>query len=328
MKHLRRILIIIAVLLAAIAIWNIAVLAPFYNIAEKTFSQPDIGGKFDEQGIDYDEESGIIFVGGYMKNKEASPVYLIDQATNKQIKQVNLLDIDGGPFTGHSGGLAVSQQYLYLAGSTDDCLYVYSRDEILNAEDGADINCLGTFPCFTSSEDGVKISFVSICDDVLYVGEFHLPLLPFYKLRANHKITTAQGTTSAIMAAFRLDENGVFGLSSQPFAVYCLPDMVQGVIVNDSEVILSLSFGPFPSTIASYEAVEAGSYELMNAETKLYSLQKISSMVVIPMSEEIVEINGKLYISSELYNMICPAFGNLWDSQYCYAIPSDCVRSE
>jgi hypothetical protein len=59
---------------------------------------------------------------------------VVSRATGKAAGPVRLLKEDGGSFTGHAGGLSVWGDWVYIAGSRDACVYVYSREAILAAQ--------------------------------------------------------------------------------------------------------------------------------------------------------------------------------------------------
>ena len=326
-KHLKRLCIVLSVLvllIAAAAIYQAVALRPFWETAEKAFVLPGTDdARFDGQAIAFDTESGCFLFSGYMRDGSADPVYIKDPSGVNPLRRVMLLTDDGSPFTGHMGGIAVSGEWIYAAGSSDCCLYVYKRSELFSANDGDSIRCAGVFPTQLSDTDGIKVSFLTLGDGMIYVGEFHLPLLPPYRLRENHRITADGETTSALMAAFRVDPSCPFGLEGKPVAAYCLPDMVQGVTVTDGRITLSRSFAFVLSEIRHCEPVETGmTMRLMEADVPLYTLKRTGSLKTPPMAEEIENADGKIYITSELQNFLIRGIGNLWDARWCYAVPA------
>ena len=96
-----------------------------YKHSEKEFTIPDINSGFIAQGLTYDARSDCFFMTGYMNDKSASPIYMVEKSTNKYVKKLLMQNPDGSEFHGHAGGMTVHGDYIYVAGSGDSCLYVF-----------------------------------------------------------------------------------------------------------------------------------------------------------------------------------------------------------
>ena len=310
--------IILVLLLGCLVLagWDAAVLLRMDQISEMVFDLPGYeDARFDLQAVSFDEETNTFFFSGYMKDKSICPLYL--RTGDGMLQRMELVKSDGSVLHVHAGGIAVCGDYIYLAGSEEDCLYVFSKEEVLAAEDGDSVKSLGTFATARSKEDGVKVSFLTSDEDKLYMGEFHLPLLPWFRLRSSHHI----GSTYAWMAAFAINPDKPMGLEETPCEVYCLPEMVQGCVVQDEKLYLSRSFFLIPSEIASYEKKETGSVMLMGEEVPLFSLVKTSGVRMAPFSEEIELADGKLYIATEVCSLLPSWIYQIWDGQKGRAVP-------
>jgi len=327
--------------------WDVVVISNVDHVSGTSFTLPGVDDRnFNMQAIAWDEEAEEFIFSGYMRNNEACPVYRMpygdaaqvpvddstqapppdnaqlpaDDATQtplaEELTRIDLLRSDGSKLVNHAGGIEVAGNYVYLAGSSDDCLYVFSRNEILNTEDGGAVKSVGTFPTAISQDDGIKPALLTVADGKLYVGEFHFPVLPWYRLRKNHHI----GSTYAIMGAFAINPEKPLGLDETPCEAYCLPEMTQGVAVKDGEIFLARSFFLFPSEIASYQPVPNGSMTLLGTEVPVYSLDKKAGVRIPPFAEEIEILDGKLYISTEVCCYLPSWIYNMWDGWKCRTI--------
>ena len=325
-KILLGISIVLVIGVLVIVGWYYISLKDFYtensgSYGKKEFEIPGLEDQnFVEQGLCYDKEKDYFYLTGYMSDKRPDPIHIVEGESGKWLKSVYLLHQDGSPMISHAGGLATAGKYIYLAGSGDCCLYVYSKQEILDAPDGEGVKSVGTFSTAKNKEDGVKVSWVAGSEKMIYVGEFYLEGSEAYRLRENHKIETATGNNSAIMIGFQIDENAEFGLAPIPVEAYSLPDKVQGVAFGEEAIYLSQSYAIVPSHISKNRKFEMGQFTIMNATVPLYSLMEIASYTVIPMSEEIDIRNGKLYIATEAAMKFPLKIGTVFDAEWIHSM--------
>ena len=313
------ILLVALVLCGAIGYFKLSV-ASYYSASEKEFVIPDINDGFVPQGMYYNEGKEHFLVTGYSVDGEASPVYIVDN--DGKSKTVLLAKADGSAFKGHSGGIAAYGDNVYVAGGDDRCLYVYSYEELLNAQDGASINCKGSFSTRAGEGDHVDVSCVSIFNGRIIVGEFYREAN--YPTLDSHKLTTGCGDyNQALAVAFELSDESEFGIVSEPICAYSMPDQVQGMCFTDEKIYLSTSYGVAFSHILEYDAerVKESKITVLGAEVPLYELDSSSlayDYKIAPMSEEIEMVNGRLYVmcesASDKY-----IFGNLTGARWCYS---------
>ena len=213
----------------------------YYRASEKAFVIPEINKGFVPQGFHYDSEGQRYVIGGYMTDKTASPVFIMNANDVKQVKKIRLAKEDGSSFTGHAGGVAQYGNFLYVAGSGDRCVYVYPYDVMLSAQDGSEVKCIGKFDFKGEQKDDyVKSSFVSVCGDRLITGEFHC--IPSYNTQASHKITTPAGDVhGGIAIEYRLSASAQFGIEPTPVKAYTIRDKVQGMNFYGGKAYLSTS---------------------------------------------------------------------------------------
>lgn len=294
----------------------------FYSVSERAFKIPAIGKGFVPQGFCYDGEKQVFLVSGYSSKDKPSSIHVVDRASGKTLKAVELLNEDGSPNKGHAGGIAQFKDWVYVAGSSDCCLYVYSYSEI--SGEAKQVKPIGEFSLKTSDNNYVKASFVSAMDGKLVVGEFYRE--PNYKTLDSHKITSKNGEKFGGLAVeFMLNEKYEYGIVPNPMRAYALPDEVQGIHFSGDTIYLSVSYGLKHSYVYEYSTSlleKAEPIELLthkNLELNILNQgARINSYKLMPMSEEITVVDGKLYVMSEF---ACNKYfiGKLTGAKWCYA---------
>ena len=330
-KVLKRILIILLGLAVLVVLhtgfYHIS-LRDFRSQSVQEFHQPDLYTVFDEQGIAYDEESGLFLFSGYMRGtKSPSPVYLVDKNLKTVLKKINLCKEDGSDLVCHCGGIAVHDNLVFLAGSTDCCLYIYDKSEILESADNGRVLCKQVFSLHVSDQDKVRASFVGVSDDgMLYVGEFYHPLIPSLRGIIEHSFHPSSGkSTYSILVGFPFDASSKFGIQPEPAVVYRLPEYVQGVTSYKNTLVLSRSFAMPRSKLEYYaldEAFGEGSTTVLGCEVPLYRLpEQFKTIKCIPMNECLAVADDRVYIANELANM--PIIGWILPigAEWCYSVP-------
>ena len=270
----------------------------YISNSQTAFSIPDINKGFIPQGIDYDPESDNFFVTGYMDLGKNSPIYAIDKTSGALKKKIQMTTADGKPFRGHAGGLSVFGGRLYIAGSTDSCMYSFSAADILNAEDNTEVPISGVTGLKTSGES-IRVSFTSRDESFLYAGEFHKE--PIFYTDDSHSIGEEDVNHKAYLLGFSVNENADAVLSH----VYSIPDSVQGAFIDDGYLYLSQSSGFLPGRILTYDLSRiepSGTRNVLGQEIPLYfiSEKKADKVTAVPpMPEEITVADGYMYILHE-----------------------------
>ena len=309
---------LLLVLLAAREYFRLPVL-DYYRASEKAFRIPGLDEGFVPQGLSYDADTDLFFITGYKKDGSASPVYTVSR-TGTAVNRTLLMNADGTPFTGHAGGLSVHGDYVYIAGGSDNCVYVFSRGVLLSApEDGA--RCLGSFETALPDGDGIDVAFTAVHDGKLYVGEFYRE--QNYPTAESHKLTTRAGdynTALALAYEFSDAPDNHFGLAPAPCAAYSIPGLVQGMCFDEDSVYLSTSYALAFSHIYVYDtSALAAQGEI--ADVPLYAMDSASltdTLKLPPMSEEIEVLDGRLYTMCESASQKY-LFGRLTGGVWCYA---------
>ncbi len=325
-KVIKILVIIVAVidviLLGAVLYFRLPV-SEYYDHSQAEFTIPDIHKGFIAQGLSLDTASDCFFITGYMNDKSASPIYMVEKSTNKYVKKLLMQNPDGSEFHGHAGGLTVHEDYIYVAGSGDSCLYVFNYDDAIKASDGDIIKSIGTFPM----PDDMSVAYTSSDEDVIYAGEFFRE--ENYKTDETHKMTTAAGDyNQALMFAYHFsdDEDALFGIEPEPFEVYSITDLVQGMDTYNGQIYLSTSYGVAFSHIYVYDKPESmKNLEIAGLTLPLYELDSSvlrKDFKYAPMSEEIVCVDDRIYTMCESASNKY-IFGKLTAATKCYSTDID-----
>ncbi len=308
------------ILVGAIAYFRLPV-NDYYQASQKAFVIPGLKDDFVPQGFCYDDNSNTFIISGYCSNGQASRLYQVDKATGNVINQVDLTKPNGQPFTGHAGGVACNEKYIYVAGN--QCIYAYSYNYFMLTPNGGSLNCLGSFSTKVSDSDYVGTSFVSVVGNKLLVGEFYRP--QNYPTLKSHYVTTSDNSVNhAIMLEFDLSNDYSLGISPKPVMAYSIPDQVQGVAVDENGAMyLSCSYGVSFSRILEHDLTSApqSNITVMNADLPLLVLDSSNltrEYKIPPMSEEIIVMNGTLYVMCESASNKY-IFGKFTGGKWCYA---------
>lgn len=327
-KVISRILLILLIFVALVFVgarlfFRIPVLE-YYWSSDKAFAIPGLSDGLVPQGLDYIESENMLLIGGYQKDGGPSRVYRVDANTGKTSGYVVLGDTEGNGVAPHAGGLAVHGDYLFVAGDEDANLYIYNLSEVLNANKGDIVKMVCEFST-KFGDDEVKVACLCFAEDRLIVGEFYR--VPNYVTPESHYFTTTTGETNhAIALCYRLSdaEGTVCGVETQPFEAYSLPELVQGIAIEDGQMWVSQSYGTAVSNVRRYNVTgseQIASLTTDNGEIPVYSLDGntlTGTYELPPMAEEIVFVDGKLLTMSESASNKY-FFGKLTGGRWCYA---------
>lgn len=287
----------------------------YYKASKKAFVIPDTNKNFVSQGLTYSKKDNYFYLTGYMKDNSACPVYIINKDTKKLVKTIKLSNPDDTPFVNHCGGLSIYNDDIYIAGGHDNCLYVFDKNEIDQAENKSSVT-YKNIVSLEKDDDMIGVAFTTTDKDLLIAGEFYR--LPQYPTSPKHEITTVDGTNNAIALAFTLSD-----YQAIPDHVYSLPGNVQGMAFDSEKIYVSTSWGLSFSNIMIYDRSKLTSTQTMTvlgAEVPLYILDSNSLVKTIktaPMSEEVELVDGKLYqVNESASNKY--VFGKFTGGKYSY----------
>lgn len=307
------------VLLGAVMYFRLPV-KDYYSASSKAFYIPDITKGIVPQGLENDSVNGNFLVSGYMKDGSASRLYLVQKNSGKKVKYVTFLTDEGKVFKGRFGGVALYKDFLYVANGNS--ILVYSYNNVLDAENGKAITCLGKVSTEKSESDFVTNSFVTVYGNTLIAGEFYDGNQ--YKTLNSHKMTTKAGDKNCAIA-LEYELNGAYhlGIDTVPKKAYSLPNKVQGLLVANNRIYLSTSFGASFSHVLEYNksSLTEEKYDtFLGATIPVYSLDSSSLLndyEIAPMSKEMVMVDNELYVMNESASTKY-IFGNFIGARWCY----------
>ncbi len=296
----------------------------FYKRAESTFATPGLQTGYVPQGFDYDEEKGVFLSTGYMTGKKSSRVYVMDGKGGEYF--VSLAKADGSAYRGHTGGIEHNGDYVYITGKNG--LDVFPYQDILEGKPMvAQVGEIKTY---------IDPAYCYIAGEYLLTGSFYRS--GNFETADYERMDTPNGEHNpAIMMAYKLDKTYPYGVDPTPRAVISTRKCVQGMCITDSgKIVLSTSYGLTASRLFVYDSakvlVENGyvfSGKTKNGETFSFDnvarvfldgASHIDTIKAPCMSEELVYLDGKIYIMNE---SACDRyiFGNLTSGRKIYAYP-------
>ncbi len=287
------ILLAISTLFLGIRVGEMIAFAPFFGKAKGEFDSPTANG-FVAQGLDYIKDDDVFLSCGYSAKKgQPSMVYNIDRKGNRTLTK--LLKADGINYTGHTGGIAHYNDYAYITGA-DGC-------DVFNLADftgkKSEARAVGSI----KSPEGHDPAFVTVYEDKLYEGSFYRN--GNYETPDNERITTPCGdNNTALIYVYQLGGEENFGVSKKPIAAYSVRGLVQGMTFTDSQIVLSCSWGFNSSHLYFYDisAISEGQLTVDGENIPLKYLDSsclANTVTAPPMSEEILYLDGRIFIMTE-----------------------------
>ncbi len=260
------------------------------------------------QGLCYIESLNIFAVSGYYEEaKFPSMLMLIDAESGKLTKTFPLQNVDGNDYFGHAGGLACSDEYIYITSESTcnilpvDILTKTRSGDKIKFESNFKLNTKGSFACY---EKGV-----------LWTGDF---IESSDKARgAAGKITTLTSgeTFYAYCEGYVLKDNlpDIKNINSSnngyiPDYMIAIPEQVQGMSFTPSgKVIFSTSYGrKNNSKIYVYDDVllteRVGIYTIDEKEINLFAFSNDllkETIIAPPMAEGIARKDNEQIIIFE-----------------------------
>jgi hypothetical protein len=250
------------------------------------------------QGLAYWDKAGWLFISCYFENDRPSVVTAVDVNTGDVVRCITLLDPSGKPHDGHVGGLAVSDDYLWVGSGA---VYRLPLKDLRQAEPVAAIRLQDRFRAESTA------SFLGCYDHQLWVGEFVLD--DEIKGRPPHYQRDRNGADKyAWITGYSLDADD--NLKPTPTAVLSIRQKVQGLAVSEDHIVLSISYGrDNKSTLAVYQnpwtaerATPHRTVRVDDATVPLWFLDgrnRIRDIEYPPMSEGIAFVKDRLAVITE-----------------------------
>lgn len=288
----------------------------FFVNSDPEYVTPGIYEGLVPQGYAYLDDNNVYLQCGYMADgASASRIYVTNAEDTSDSFFVELYTEDGQPYTGHTGGITSYSGLVWLANDgegEDNCVWVFTLDELLNSKDGKVILDTKFLPesraacCFADGE-------------YLWVGEFNDG--EKYVTKETH----AFGENNALVCAYAIDTASEYGIKFDvvdgknaftPVLALSVTDLVQGFTKTPDGFALSTSYSVKASHLYFYSDVTKGaadaSISINGKDVPVYSLDNealIKDVAMPPMSEGIFVKDGRVFV---LFESACQKyiFGN------------------
>ncbi|MBE6707082.1 MAG: hypothetical protein E7577_05515 [Ruminococcaceae bacterium] len=319
-KILKAILIfVIAVFLLVVTVFSAfsigekIMFADFYSNAEIHGKIPGLWSGYVPQGYCCVKGEDVRLSCGYMNDGKASRIYIIPNDGGRA-ESIELSKADGSLYDGHTGGIAVYGDNVFVTGATG--LDIFSYADVTDGDGKATQKDVFNTP--------LDPAYCFINEGNLYVGSFYRA--GNYETPAEQRMTTPAGDgNTAVMAVYTIDVETCLPSSNGPSLVYSTTGLVQGAtLTEDGKMILSTSYGLAKSHLYIYDLSKA------TEKTEMYtfgehsvplkyldSASLIETVEAPPMSEEIIYKDGIIYIMTESAS-VKYLFGKLTTGSYVY----------
>lgn len=292
---------VIILVLAGVKIGERIRYREFYKDANKEFKMPGISDGLVQQGIEYVSEKNVFIICGYMANGSASRVYVVSPE-GKVLSKTELKNADGSDYTGHTGGIEYYGNNIYITEGTkekgyDGGLDVFPFDKIMNGEN--EVKTIGRVKTYNNP------AFCHIYNGYMMVGEFYKEI--DYETADSHRLTTPNGDkNTGLITVFKLDDSPL-NISGKPVAGISTTGAIQGMYsIGDEQIVLSTSWGLSTSKLYFYDMDKIeysdGEVTIDDLSMKVYHLDSkclVKTLELPPMAEEIVYLDGKIYVLNE-----------------------------
>ena len=288
----------------------------FYDQATAEFETPGLRTGFVPQDIAYAEAGNAWLFSGYDGNDGPSPIWRINSDGSNSY--ISVIEPDGNVYRGHGGGLAVASEFSYL--TCDNGYLVIKTEDLLKEGNKVEVQSLAKV------DVGFDPAFINMQNDVLYTGVFYYE--GPYDTPDEMHLTSPDGTQNhAVMYAYEADKSAEYGVSDQPFAVYSIPDKVQGVALTSSnQFVFSTSWAFQASTLPMYSSDNLepyGTYDVNGSAVDLYFMDGRNfegEVEAPPMMEGIIYHDGKIWMANE---SACNKykFGKLYGGGTVFSLP-------
>lgn len=218
----------------------------FLAAAEPRFLIPGLNQAMTPQGISYSQDTGLVYISSYASGQTASVISAVDYERGVLMAEYFLYEPDGRPFTGHVGGIAVAEDFIYLSAKLDaDGSYSLARLALsaLPSAGSCDVTVETIIPM------PVSPSFLNYSNGILWVGNFYHPEADYgLPPEMNYTTSSADGEYGCYILGYTLEPGGILEAGSGldyplPDYVLAAPDKIQGLAYSQGQLMLSQSYG-------------------------------------------------------------------------------------
>lgn len=280
----------------------------FFNNFKSSFTVPGLFQGIIPQGMCYDEINNVYLITGYYEDEALPSMIMKIDGINGSLKSYHSLkNTEGKDFYGHVGGIAVSQNTVYVVNS-GEC-YTLPLTDITTVKANTPLQFNGKFKLNTAG------SFACIHNNILWTGDFlesdeeekekitNITTLPtgetFYAYCEGYILQDGLPSTDKINKA----SNGYI-----PDYLIAIPEQVQGIAFTKTDkIIFSTSYGrKNNSKLLLFDDVlvteKVGTKEIEGKQVDLYACSNnmlISTIEAPPMSEGLAETPDGIYLLFE-----------------------------
>ncbi len=216
----------------------------FFNNFSERFIVPGLYEGIIPQGICFDETTGYMLITGYYEDGiYPSMLMCVDQKTGNFISAHPLSNTEGEAYYGHAGGIASSQNTVYI--TTDGECYTFSSSVLKETKNNEEIRFTGKFKINTLG------SFACISNNVLWTGDF-IESDDKEREKVTNVTTLNNGETFYAYCEGYILEDGlpaIKNINSEgngyiPDYYLAIPEQVQGMAFTKTDkIIFSTSYG-------------------------------------------------------------------------------------
>ncbi len=280
----------------------------FFNNFTENFVIPGLLEGIIPQGICFDETTGYMLISGYYEDGVfPSMVMCIDQKSGEFVSAHPLSNTEGEPYFGHAGGIAASQNTVYI--TSDSRCYTFSSNILKEAKNGEEIRFTGKFKLNTRG------SFATIHNNILWAGDF-IESDDKDREKVTEVTTLNNGETFyAYCEGYILEEGlpAVKNINSDstgyiPDYFLAIPEQVQGMAFTKTDkIVFSTSYGRRNnSKIYIYDDVliteKIGTKKVDDKSIDLYACNNemlVKEIIAPPMSEGLAVHHDGIYLIFE-----------------------------
>ena len=277
----------------------------FYASGQLDAPTPGVAEGIIPQGIAYLPGENWLIFSGYRSDGGHSALIAVDRATNEVVKEVYLLNTDRSVYTGHAGGVCVTEKNIFISNASK--LYRISLDTFRALPAAAE--------CAFEEEIPVPVtaSYCAYAEDILWVGEFQYG--GEYKTDASHKVKSKDGRYKAWTCGYILDQSTENEIKAEAFAgevitpdyILSMTERIQGMTISKDQIYLSQSYGRKNASLLWRYSNVLGSTPDAQAELNgktipiwcLDSGVKTGALSAPPMTEGLVTIDDEVYVLFE-----------------------------
>ncbi|MBO5869473.1 MAG: dockerin type I repeat-containing protein [Clostridia bacterium] len=257
----------------------------FLNNAVRFAVIPGLEQDIVPQGLARNPETGYVYISAYYNSGDKPSVIIVLDPNGKFVAEYFVYRSNGNAYTGHMGGICVTEEYLYFTGPTDSQgNYTVAEFEL------AHLPLTGSHKITIHNTVAMPIhsSFLFYDSGILWSGTFYIHGNSSYGLGKlfNTNTTSNDGKTyGGYAAAFVLDgEEKRLAVDATkgyavPDTVLSIPDKVQGFAYKDGKVALSISYGRNNnSTLEFYNIDLAKANKSITVDNSVYPMIILDSL--------------------------------------------------